>query len=46
MKSAARRMEEEFSDGVEEESRGALWQRGTRGSTPTRVRVVHVRGYL
>jgi len=41
MRSAARRMEKEFSDRVEEESKGILWQKDTRGSTSTRVRVVY-----
>jgi len=41
MRSTARRVEKEFSSGVEKESRGTLWRRSTRGSTPTRVRIVH-----
>jgi len=37
-------MEEKFRGRVKEESRGALWQRYTRGSTPIRIRLVHGRG--
>ena len=37
------RVEEEFSSRVEKESRGALWQRSARRSTPTGVRIVHKR---
>ena len=35
------RMEKEFSGRVKEASKGALWQRCTRRSMPTRTRVVH-----
>jgi len=34
-------VEEKFDGRIEEESRGALWQRGARESTPARVRIVH-----
>jgi len=37
-------VEEEFGSRIKEESRGILWQRGARESTPTRVRMVHKRG--
>jgi len=42
MRSIARRMEEEFSNRVKKESRGAL-QQGDARSTPTGVRIVHKR---
>jgi len=35
------RMEEEFGRRIEKESKGTLWQRSTRESMPTRVRVVY-----
>jgi len=37
-------VEKEFSDRVEEESRGTLWQRSTRESISTRARIVHEEG--
>ena len=40
---SAPRMEGELDRGAKEESRGALWQRSARGSTVTRIRVVHPR---
>jgi len=43
-RSTARKVKEEFSGRIEEKSRGTLWQRNTRGSMPTRVRVVHREG--
>jgi len=41
MRSATKNMENKFGGRIEEESRGALWQRDTRESIPTRVRMVH-----
>jgi len=40
MRSTAR-IEKEFSGRVEEESKGTLWQKNAKESTPTRVRVVY-----
>jgi len=40
MKSIAT-VEEKPGGGVEEESRGTLWEESTGGSTPTRTRMVH-----
>jgi len=40
MKSIAK-VEEELSGRIEEKGEGALWQRSTRESTSTRVRMVH-----
>jgi len=40
MRSIAR-MEKEFSSKTKEKSRRTLWQRSTRESMPTRVRIVH-----
>jgi len=39
------RVEEEFASRVEKESREALWQRGTGGNTPIRIRIVHKENY-
>ena len=43
MRSAAR-MEKEFGRGIKEKSKGILWKRSARGSTPIRTRVVHKGG--
>jgi len=43
MRSATRRVEEEFGSRVKKENRETLWQRGARESTPTGVRVVYKR---
>jgi len=40
MRSTAR-VEKEFGRRVKEKNRGVLWQRGTRGSTSIRIRMVH-----
>jgi len=45
MRSAVKRVEEEFSGRVKKESRGALWQGGARRSMPTEVRIVHKRSH-
>jgi len=37
------RVEKKFGRRVKEESRGVLWQRGTRGSMSIRIRIVHER---
>jgi len=34
-------VEEKPGGGVKEESKGTLWEESTRGSTPTRTRMVH-----
>jgi len=36
---------EEFTGRVEKESRGVLWQRGVRGSTSIRIKMVHKGDY-
>jgi len=35
------RVEEKLSSKIEKKSKGTLWQRNARGSTPIGIRVVH-----